>query len=151
MVQLSLTLADIFMCSFENRCLKNYSNDFKLSLIVQNYLRSVFGMYNPFSLFVQKGCSLVLDITIFYENEKFIINVYGKKIYSGVYANFKSFLSETYKIGSIKTLFFRCFSLSSNSDESHLGVDTYQTKFQSKNHRNYNNQKNVYNSSTTSE
>ena len=48
---LALTLADIFMCSFENGCLKNYSNDFKLSLIVQKDLRSVFGMDNLCFLF----------------------------------------------------------------------------------------------------
>ena len=37
-----------------------------------------------------------------------------KKTFSGVYNNLKSFIPETYKIGSIKSLLFRCFNLCSD-------------------------------------
>ena len=47
-----------------------------------------------------------LDGKTFCENEKFTTNVYRKKTFSGIYANFKSFVPETYKIGLIKSLLF---------------------------------------------
>ena len=46
-----------------------------------------------------------------------------KKTFSGVYTNFKSFIPETYKIGLIKSLLFRCFSLSSDFFKFHHGID----------------------------
>ena len=55
-----------------------------------------------------------LDINIFGEYDKFATNVYRKKTFSGVYTNFKSFIPETYKIGLMKSLLFRCFSLCSD-------------------------------------
>ena len=47
----------------------------------------------------EDGCLHFLDINIFRENDKFATNVY-----------IKSFIPETYKIGLIKSLLFRCFS-----------------------------------------
>ena len=55
----------------------------------------------------EDGCLPFLDVNIFRENDKFATNVYRKKTFSGVYTNFKSFISETYKIGLIKSLLFR--------------------------------------------
>ena len=63
-----------------------------------------------------------LDINIFRENDKFATNVYRKKT-SGVYANFKSFIPETYKIGLIKLLLFPCFSLCSYFIKFHHEID----------------------------
>ena len=62
---------------------------------------------------------LCLDINIFRENDKFATNVYKKKSFSGVYTNFKSFIPETYKIGLIKSLFFRSFSWCSDFIKFH--------------------------------
>ena len=53
---------------------------------------------------------------------KFSTNVYRKKTLSGVYINFKSFITETYKIGLIKSLSF-C-GLNKNSYPRNL-VDKY--------------------------
>ena len=64
-----------------------------------------------------------LDINIFCENDKFATNVYRKKTFSGVYTNFKSFIPETYKIGLIKSLLFRCFSLCSDFIKFHNEID----------------------------
>ena len=60
------------------------------------------------------GCSSFLDVNIFCENKKFATNVYRKKTFSGVYTNFQSFIPETHKIGLIKPLLFRCFTLCSD-------------------------------------
>ena len=60
------------------------------------------------------GCLPFLDVNIFRKNEKFATNVYRKKTFSVVYTNVKSFIPETYKIGLIKSLLFRCFSLCSD-------------------------------------
>ena len=64
-----------------------------------------------------------LDVNIFCENDKFATNVYRKKTFSGVYTNFKSFIPETYKIGLIKSLLFRCFGLRSDFIKFHNEID----------------------------
>ena len=46
-----------------------------------------------------------------------------KKTFSVVYTNFKSFIPETYKIGLIKSLLFRCFSLCSDFVKFHHEID----------------------------
>ena len=69
------------------------------------------------------SCLPFLDVNIFCENEKFATNVYRKKTFSGVYTNFKSFISETYKICLIKSLLFRCFSLCSDFIKFHHEID----------------------------
>ena len=43
--------------------------------------------------------------------------------FSGVYTNFKIFITETYKIGLIKSLFFWCFSLCSGFIKFHHEID----------------------------
>ena len=62
-------------------------------------------------------------LTFFCENNKFATNVYRKKTLSGFYINFKSFLPETYKIGLIKSLLFRCFGLCSDFIKFHNEID----------------------------
>ena len=52
-----------------------------------------------------------LDINIYCEKGKFVTNVCRKKILSGVYTNFNSFIPETYKTTLIKSLLLRCFNL----------------------------------------
>ena len=69
------------------------------------------------------GCLPFLDVNIFLENKKFATNMYTKKTFSGVYTNFKSFIPKTYKIGLIKSLLFRCFSLRSAFIKFHHEID----------------------------
>ena len=71
----------------------------------------------------EDGCLPFLDINIFRENDKFATNVYRKKTFRVVYTNFKSFIPQTYKIGLIKTLLFRCFSLCSDFIKFHHEID----------------------------
>ena len=55
---------------------------------------------------------------------KLATNFYSKKnTFSWVYTNFKSFIPETYKIGLIKSLLFRCFRLCSDFIKFHHEID----------------------------
>ena len=117
-------LANIFMCSFENKWLKDCPYDLKpafyrrcvddvfILLSSLNYAEKLkkylsFKQSNiNFSLEKENNGRLAFsDINIFREN------VYRKKTFGGVYTNFNSFIPETYKTGLIKSLLFRCFSL----------------------------------------
>ena len=73
------------------------------------------------------SCLPFLDVNIFRENEKFAINVYRKKTFSGFYTNFKRFIPETYKFGLIKSLLFRCFSLCSDFIKFHHEIDNLKS------------------------
>ena len=120
------------MCSFESKWLQDCPNDFK-PVFYRRYVDDIFALLSSpdhadkfkylsskhpninFSIEKEKdGCLPFLDVSIFRENEKFSTNIYRKKIFSGVYTNFKSFVPETYKIGLTKSLSFWCFSLCSD-------------------------------------
>ena len=118
-------LANIFMCSFESKWLRDCPNDFK-PVFYRRYIDDIFALFSSpdhadkfreylsskhpnieFSIEKeQDGCLPFLDVNIFRENDKFATNVYRKKTFSGVYTNFKSFIPETYKIGT-----FHIFSI----------------------------------------
>ena len=131
-------LANIFMCSFESKWLTDCPKDFK-PVFFRRYIDDIFVLFSSpdhadkfreylsskhsnikFSIEKEEDCCLpFLHVTIFRENDKFATNVYRKKTFSGVYTNFKSFIPETYKIGLIKSLLFRCFSLCSDFIKFH--------------------------------
>ena len=135
-------LANIFMCSFESKWLRDCPNDFK-PVFYRRYVDDIFALFSSpdhadkfneylsskhpninFSIEKEKdSCLPFLDVNIFRENDKFATNVYRKKIFSGVYTNFKSFILETYKIGLTKSLLFRCFSLCSDFIKFHHEID----------------------------
>ena len=135
-------LANIFMCSFESKWLRDCPNDFK-PVFYRRYVDDIFALFSSpdhadkfkeylsskhpninFSIEKEKdGCLPFLDVIILRENEKFVTNVYRKKTFSAVYTNFKSFIPETYKIGLIKSLLFRCFSLCSDFIKFHHEID----------------------------
>ena len=121
-------LANIFMCSFENKWLK----DCPLSLKPVFHRWYVYDMFVLFSSLDQEqkfkkylsskhpsikvslendGCLSFRDINIFREKGKFVTNVYQKKTFSGVYTNFNSFIPETYKTSLIESFLFLCFGL----------------------------------------
>ena len=139
---LRLALANIFMCSFESKWLRDCPNDFK-PVFYKRYMDDIFVLFSSpdhadkyreylsskhpnikFSIEKEEdGCLPFLDVNIFRENDKFATNVCRKKTFSGVYTNFKSFIPETYKIGLIKSLLFRCFSLCSDFIKFHHEID----------------------------
>ena len=130
------------MCSFESKWLRDCPNDFK-PVFYRCYFDDIFALFSSpdhadkfkeylsskhprinFSIEKEKdSCLPFLDVNIFRENEKFTTNVYRKNTFSGVYTNFKSFIPETYKIGLIKSLLFRCFSLCSDFIKFHHEID----------------------------
>ena len=75
---------------------------------------------------IEKGndsCLPFLYLKIFREFEKFATNFYRNKTLSKFYTNFKSFIPERYRIGLIKSLLIRCFSLCSRFIKFHHEVD----------------------------
>ena len=114
-------LANIFMCSFENKWLKDCPHSLKL-VFYRRYVDDIFLLFSSldqagkfkkylsskrlninFSLEKENDSRLsFLDLNIFYEKGKFVANVYWKKTFSGVYTNFNSFMPEIYKTGLIK-------------------------------------------------
>ena len=90
---------------------------------LKDYLSSKHPNIN-FSIVKEKDvCLPFLDVNILCENKKFATNVYRKKTFSWVYTNFKSFIPETHKIGLIRALLFRCFSLCSDFIKFHHDID----------------------------
>ena len=107
-------LANIFMCSFENKWPKDCPLDLK-PVFYRWYVDEIFVLFSfldfaekfkiylsskhpniNFSLEKEKDGRLsFLDISIFREKGKFVTNAYRKKIFSGVYTNFNSFIPET--------------------------------------------------------
>ena len=62
----------------------------------------------------QKNKLSFLDVNVIREQGEFIISVYRKPTFSGVYTHFDSFLPDTNKIGMIYTLANRCFRMCSS-------------------------------------
>ena len=60
-----------------------------------------------------------LDIKISHENNKYVTSVYRKPTFSGVLANFESFIDKCYKRSLIDNLLYRGFTLSSNMEKFH--------------------------------
>ena len=135
-------LANIFMCSFESKWLRDCPNEFKLALY-RRYVDDLLALFsssdhadqfkvnlsskhcniNFSTKKVKDGCLPFLDINIFLESKKFATNVYRKLTFTGVYTNFKGFIPDTYKIGLIKSLLLRCFSLYSDFIKFHREID----------------------------
>ena len=135
-------LANIFMCSFESKWLRDCPNDFK-PVFYRRYIDDIFVLFSSpdladkfreylsskhpnikFSIEKEEdGCLPFLDINIFRENDKFATKVYRKKTFSGVYTSFKSFIPETYEISLIKSRLFQCFSLCSDFIKFHHEID----------------------------
>ena len=111
-------LANIFMCSFENKWLKDCPHSLK-PVFYRRYVDDIFVLFSSldqaekfkkyfsskhpninFSLEKENDGRLsFLDINIFRGKGKFVTNVYRKKTFSGVYTNFDSFIIETYRTG----------------------------------------------------
>ena len=115
--KLGPALANIFMCNIDDIFVLFFSPDHADKF--REYLSS---KHPNIKFSIEKeedGCLPFVDVNIFRENDKFATNDYRKKTFSGVYINFKSFIPEPYKIGLIKSLIFRCFSLCSDFIKFH--------------------------------
>ena len=139
---LGLALANIFICSFESKWLRDCPNDLR-PMFFRCYIDDIFVLFScpdhadkfrqylsskhpkiKFSIEKEEDrCLLCLDCNTFCENNKLATNVYRKKTFSRVYANFKSFIPETFEVCLIKSLLFRCFSLRSDFIKFHHEID----------------------------
>ena len=135
---LAPTLANVFMCHFENIWLENYPSHFKpivyrrfvddtLLLFrtedhVENFKNYLNKQYRniKFTSEIEKNGSLsFLDITVTRENNKFVTLVYRKPTFSGVFTNFESFIPDMHKRGLIETLVHISFRLCSSYENFH--------------------------------
>ena len=113
--------ANIFMCNFENKWLKDCPHSLKPVFYKRYVLFSSLDQAEKFKKYLSSKhpninyslekenevCLSFLDGNIFREKGKFVTNVYRKKTLSGVYTNFDSFIPETYKTGLIKSLLYQ--------------------------------------------
>ena len=126
------TLANVFMCHFENIWLENCPAHFKPIIYksfvddtfllfrtkdhvekFKNYLNKQHKIIKCTSEIEENGSLLFLDITITPENNKFVTSVYSKPTFSGVFTNFERFIPEMHQLGLIETLLHRSFRLCS--------------------------------------
>ena len=79
-----------------------------------------------------------LDVNVFRDAGRFSSTVHRKDTFSGVYSNFRSFMSDTYKRGLVSTLLYRAYMISSSFQSLHKEIDnlklifsnnSYPTKF----------------------
>ena len=126
------TLANVFMCHFENIWLENCPAHFK-PIVYRRFVDDTFLLFRTkdhvekFKNYLSKqhknikftseieenGSLLFLDITITREIKKFVTSVYRKLTISGVFTNFESFIPKLGKRGLIETLLYRSFRLCS--------------------------------------
>ena len=120
------TLANVFMCHFENIWLENCPSHFK-PIVYRRFVDDTFVLFRSkdhvekfrnylnkqhknikFTSEIEKNGSLsFLDIKISRENNKFVTSVYRKPTFSGVFTNFESFIPDIYKHALTETLLHR--------------------------------------------
>ena len=140
------TLANVFMCHFENIWLENCPSYFK-PIVYRRFVDDTFLLFRSkdhvekfrnypnklhkntkFTSKIEEKCSLsFLGITMSGENNKFVASIYRKPIFSGVFTNFESFIPDIYKRGLIETLLHRSFRLCSNYENFHREIETLKS------------------------
>ena len=142
------TLANVFMCHFENIWLENCPAHFKPIVYwrfvddtfllfrtkdhvekFKNYLNKQHKNIKFTSQIEENGSLSFLDITITCENYKFLTSVYHKPKLSGVFTNFESFIPDMHKCGLIETLLHRSFRLCSSYENFHREIETLMSIF----------------------
>ena len=140
------TLANVFMCHFENIWLENCPSHFK-PIVYRRFVDDTFVLFRSkdhvekfrnylnkqhknikFTSEIEENGSLsFLDIKISRENNKFVTSVYRKPTFSGVFTNVESFIPDIYKRGLIETLLHRSFRLCSNYENFHREIETLKS------------------------
>ena len=146
------TLANVFMCHFENIWLEKWPAHFK-PIVYRRFVNDTFLLFRTkdhvekFKNFFNKqhknikftseieenGSLSFLDITITRENNKFVTSVYRKPTFSGIFTNFESFIPEIHKRGLIETLLHRSFRLCSSYENFHREIETLKSIFKHNN------------------
>ena len=127
------TLANIFLCHFEEIWLSQCPKQFKPKYY-QRYVDDIFLLFdkpdhvNKFENFLNSWHKNIkftkelekdnaipfLDILVSRKTCNFETSIYRKPTFSGVYLNFKSFVPEVYKRGLVNCLLFRVHKLCTN-------------------------------------
>ena len=88
-----------------------------------DYMNSKYKNIN-FSFETKKdGQISFLNVNVFRENGKFVINVYRKETFTGFCTNFFSFIPLEHKFGLVYTLFHRCFCSVSDMSKFHFETE----------------------------
>ena len=147
------TVANVFMCHFENICLENCPSHLK-PIVYRRFVDDPFLLFrskdhveklrNYFnqqhknikfrSEIEENGSRSFLDIKIRRENNKFVTSVYCKPTSSGIFTNFESFIPYIYNRGLIETLLHRSFRLCFNYENFHREIETLKSVL---NHNSY--------------
>ena len=127
------TFANAFLCYYENIWLSNCPNSFK-PLYYKRYVDDTFLLFNSadhiprfleylnsqhenikFTYEKEENGSLpFLDVLVSREGNHINTSIYRKKSFTGLGTNFMSFIPNLFKINAIKTMLYRCYSISSN-------------------------------------
>ena len=140
------TLANVFMCHFENIWLENCQSHFTpivhrrfvddtFSLFqlkdhvgkFRNYLNKQHKNIKSTSEIEENGPVSFSNIKISLENNKFVASVYRQTTFSGIFTNFGSFVPDIYKRGLIETLLHKSFRLCSNYEKFHREIETLKS------------------------
>ena len=103
---------------FEPHYYRRYVDDIFVLFTSTKYLEAfrnfLNGRHANMSFKTEREKHNSIDITIIREDKTFTISVYHKPTFSDVYTHFDSFLSSTYKFGTVYTLPYRCFRICSS-------------------------------------
>ena len=75
-----------------------------------------------------------LDVKITRQNKRFVTSIFRKATFSGVFTNYDSFISDTYKIGLVHILLFRFFKICSSMENFHIEVELLRSIFKCNNY-----------------
>ncbi|XP_057292667.1 uncharacterized protein LOC130621400 [Hydractinia symbiolongicarpus] len=140
------TLANIFMCHYENIWLKNCPSEFK-PIYYRRYVDDIFVLFESrehaqnfyeyinsrhqnIKFTFEEECDKVLpflDVCVMREGDSFVTNVYRKPTFSGVYTNFSSFIPMENKHGLIFSLLYRFYHLCSDLNKFHVEISQLKT------------------------
>ena len=67
-------------------------------------------------------------------NKRFVTSIFRKATFSGVFTNYDSFISDTYKIGLVHKLLFRFFKIVSSMENFHIKVELLRSIFKCNNY-----------------
>ena len=119
-------IANIYMCSFEYKWLKDCPHGLK-SALYRRYVGDIFTLFSSLhhtERFIKHFIFQTSQHTLFVQERKWSLFIFfrhqyfprkrkicWKETFSGVYSNLNSFIPENYKTGLIKSLLFWWFRL----------------------------------------
>ena len=75
-----------------------------------------------------------LDVKIIRQNKRFVTSIFCKATFSGVFTNYHSFISDTYKIGLVHTLLLRFFKICSSMENFQIELQLLRSIFNCNSH-----------------